>query len=210
MAAVTRLQLIRRILRQVYGGQPSIDSNITDNLVNAWLNDAFCAAAKKNFLENGQIDGVEYVNNSFYLTIRNLTVTLSEQFIYQLTLPQVPVGIGNNQGVGTLQFVDSDGNISDPAIPMSENQVGYYRGLRPIPNKILYYPEGTFLYAISTLQLDQFKGKVRMVSAGDRTDLNSVINVPEDYFAGIVEYVKAQLMFERQAPRVPTDDGSDA
>lgn len=210
MAAVTRLQLIRRILRQVYGGQPSIDSNITDNLVNAWLNDAFCAAAKKNFLENGQIDGVEYVNNSFYLTIRNLTVTLSEQFIYQLTLPQVPVGIGNNQGVGTLQFVNSDGNISDPAIPMSENQVGYYRGLRPIPNKILYYPEGTFLYAISTLQLDQYTGKVRMVSAGDRTDLDSIINVPEDYFPSIVEYVKAQLMFERQAPRVPTDDGSDA
>lgn len=210
MAAVTRLQLIRRILRQVYGGQPSIDSNITDNLVNAWLNDAFAAAAKKNFIENGQIDGVEYVNNSFYLTIRGLVVTLSEQFLYQLTLPQVPVGIGYNQGVGTLQFVDSDGNISDPAIPLSENQVGYHRGLRPIPNKILYYPEGTFLYAISTLQLDQYTGKVRMISAGDRSDLGSVINVPEDYFPNIVEYVKAQLMFERQAPKVPTDDGSDA
>lgn len=210
MAAVTRLQLIRRILRQVYGGQPSIDSNITDNLVNAWLNDAFCAAAKKNFIENGQIDGVEYVNNSFYLTIRGLPVTLSEQFIYQLTLPQVPVGIGNNQGVGTLQFVDSDGNISDPAIPMSENQVAYYRGLRPIPNKILYYPEGTFLYAISTLQLDQYTGKVRMVSAGDRGDLNSIINVPEDYFPDICMYVTKQLSYERAQVKTPTDDGSDS
>ena len=210
MAAVTRLQLIRRILRQVYGGQPSIDSNITDNLVNAWLNDAFSAAAKKNFLENGQIDGVEYVNNSFYLTIRGLAVTLVEQFMYQLTLPQVPVGIGNNQGVGTIQFVDSSGNISDPAIPMSENQVGYYRGLRPIPNKILYYPEGAFLFAISTLQLDQYTGKVRMVSAGDRTDLNSIVNVPEDYFPDICAYVTKQLSYERAQMKTPTDDGSDA
>jgi|ERR1700748_35726 len=210
MASLTRLELIRRILRQVYGGQPSIDSNITDNLVNAWLNDAFAAAAKKNYLENDQIDGIGYVNNSFYLSIKNLVVVPYEPFLFQITLPQVPVGISNNQGIGTLQFVDTDGSISNPAIPLSENQVGYFQNLKPIPNKILYYPEGTFLYVISDLQLDSYTAKVRMISAGDRTDLSSTVTIPEDYMPDIIEYVKKQLAFERQMPKIPTDDGSDS
>lgn len=206
----TRINFIHRLLRQVYNGQPQDDSSITVNLVNKWLNDAIAVAAKKNYTDNLQLDGIAYVNNSFYTTFRNLVVTLYEQFVYQLSLPQVPVGISANQGVGTLQFMDSDGNISDPAIPLSENQVGYFRTMRPIPNKILYYPEGRFIYAISTLQLDQFTGKVRMISGGDSTDLNSVINVPEDYFPTLVEYVKAQLSFERAQPRELTNDGAES
>jgi hypothetical protein len=207
---MTRLQLIRRILRQVYGGQPPIDSNITDNLVNNWLTESIADAAKKNYLENLQIDGIAYANNSFYTTFKNIPVSQYEPFFYQLTLPQIPVGLGNNEGVGTLQFVDSDGNISDPAIPLSENQVGYYRSLRPIPNKILYYSEGIFIYAISALQLDSFTAKVRMVSGGNANDLSSIINVPDEYLADITAYVSKMLAWERQQIKIPTDDGVDA
>ena len=208
---MTRIQLIRRILRQVYGGQPSIDSNITDNLVNNWLTEALAASAVKNYRENDQLDGVAYVNNSFYTTFSSLAVSAtSTPFYYQLTLPQIPVGIGNNEGVGTLQFVDSQGNISDPAIPLSENQVGYFRNMRPIPNKILYYPESIYLYAISTLQLNTFTGKVRMISGGNSADLNSILNVPDEALADITAYVSKMLSWERQQLKIPTDDGADA
>jgi hypothetical protein len=206
----TRLNFIHRLLRQVYGGQPQDDSSITINLVNKWLNDATAVAAKKNYTDNLQLDGIAYVNNSFYTTFKGLAVSPYEQFSYQLSLPQVPIGISANQGVGTLQFIDSDGNVSDPAIPLSENQVGYFRGLRPPPNKILYYPEGQFLYAISTLQLDTFTGKVRMISGGNTLDLTSIVNVPEDYFPIMVEYVKGQLAWERAQPKELTNDGEDA
>lgn len=207
---MTRLQLIRRILRQVYGGQPSIDSNITDNLVNNWLTEALAASAVKNYTQNLSLDGVAYVNNSFYTTFVNLPITQFDQFTYQLTLPQIPIGIGNNEGVGTLQFVDSGGNISDPAIPLSENQVTYYRNLRPMPNKILYYPESIYLYAITTLQLNTYTGKVRMISGGNSADLNSLLNVPDETLADITQYVSKMLSWERQQPKIPTDDGSDA
>jgi hypothetical protein len=207
---MTRLQLIRRILRQVYGGQPSIDSNITDNLVNNWMTEAIAASAVKNYRENDQIEGVAFVNNSFYTTFRGLVVTQFDQFTYQMTLPQIPIGIGNNEGVGTLQFVDSSGNISDPAIPLSENQVTYYRNMRPIPNKILYYPESIYLYAISSLQLNNFTAKVRMISGGNSADLNSILNVPDECLADITAYVSKQLSWERQQPKIPTNDGADA
>ena len=207
---MTRLQLIRRILRQIYGGIPSVDSNITDNLVNVYINDAIAGTAKKNYLENGSIDGINYVNNSFYTTFKGLAITQYDTFTYQLTLPQIPVGLGNNEGVGTLQFVDSNGNVSDPAIPLSENQVTYYRNLRPIPNKILYYPESIYLYLISTLQLNAYTGKVRMISGGNSNDLNSIINVPDEYMNDIQDYVARQLSIERQMPKIPTNSGADA
>jgi hypothetical protein len=207
----TRFSFIKRLLRQIYNDQPSDDSNITTNLVNRWLNDAIGAAAKKNYTDNLQMDGVAYVNNSFYTTFSGLAITQGpDQFTYQMTLPQIPVGLGNNEGVGVLQFVDSNGNISDPAIPLSENQVGYFRNMRPIPNKILYFSEGSFLFAISTLQLNNFTGKVRMVSGGDSTNLNSTLNVPDDYMPVMVEYIKNQLAWERAQARVATNDGVES
>lgn len=206
----TRFMFIKRALRQIYNDQPSDDSNITTNLVNMWLGDAIGAAAKKNYTDNLQMDGTAYVNNSFYTTFSGLPVTSTDQFTYQMKLPQIPFALGNNEGVGVLQFVDSDGNISDPAIPLSENQVGYFRNLRPIPNKILYFSEGIFLYAISTLQLNDFTGKVRIVSGGDNTDLNSILNVPDDYKPIMIEYIKNQLAWERAQPRINTNDGTDS
>jgi hypothetical protein len=194
----------------VYGGQPSVDSNITDNLVNNWMTDAIAASAVKNYQTNLGLDGVAYVNNSFYTTFLGLTVTQFDQFTYQMTLPQIPIGIGNNEGVATLQFVDSSGNISDPAIPLSENQVGYYRNMMGIPNKILYYPESIYLYAISTLQLNNFTAKVRMISGGNSADLNSILNVPDEVLADITQYVSKQLSWERQQPKEATNSGADA
>jgi len=206
-----RYTFCERALRQIYGEQPTDDSNITVNLVNSWIGDATAFAAKKNWTDNIQIDQLAYVNNGFYTTFKNIPVVdEGELFLYKITLPEIPVGIGRNEGVSTLQFVDSSGNVSDPAIPLSQNQVGYYRGQRQIPNKISYYPEGTFLYAISPLILSDYTAKVKMVSAGDSTDLNSTLNVPQDYFQPMVEYIKMQLSFERAQVKDLQNDGQDS
>ncbi len=207
-----RYTFCERALRQIYGEQPTDDSNITVNLVNSWLNDAIAAAAKKNWTDNLQIDQIAFVNNSFYTTFSALPIiSTPEQFIYQMTLPQIPIGIGKNEGVGILQFVDSSGFVSDPAIPLSEAQISIYRNMRPIPNKILYFSESTYVYAITTLQLfsPNYTGKIRMISGGDSTNLDSLLNVPDDYFAGMVEYIKMQLSFSRAQPKDLQNDGAD-
>lgn len=204
-----RAAIIERILRQVYGELPTDDSNVTKNLVNQWLNDAIGVAARKNYTDSLSLDGIAYVNNSFYSTFKGLAIDQDENFIYKITLPQIPVGLGKTEGMSTLQFKDSNGNISDPAIPISENQKGYFRSMRPIPNKILYYPEGTFAYVISDLPLYQYTASVSMVSGGDSTDLNSVLNVPDDYIPVLIEYCSKMLMLERQQPKDEVNDGED-
>src|SRR6185312_2070341 len=205
----TRYQIIERVSRSVYGEQPTDDANITFNLVNQWLSEAVGVAVTNDWKTNLSIDGVTYINNSFYTTVKGLAITAYEKFIYQLTLPQIPMGLGRNEGVGGLQVVDANGVVYDDCIPLSQNKVGYYRQMRKIPNKTLYYPEGIFLYMVSPLQLNLFTGRVRMVSGGDSTTLDSILNVPDDYLSLITDYCINKLRIERAQPKDATNDGTD-
>jgi hypothetical protein len=207
---MTRNIFIERILRQIYNGQPSDDSSITYNLVNQWLNDAIGLAAKKNYTDGIQMDGIAYVNNSFYTTFTDLDIVaeLVDTVTYSVDLPLIPIALGRNEGIATLQFV-GDNRTSQTAIPLSMNQVAYIEQLRPIQNKILYWIEGKNIYIKSAIQLTSYKATVRMISGGDSSDLNSTLIVPDDYVPMIVEYIKGQLVFERSRPIDTANDGVD-
>jgi len=207
---MTRNIFIERILRQIYNGQPSDDSSITYNLVNQWLNDAIGLAAKKNYTDGIQMDGIAYVNNSFYTTFTDLDIVaeLVDTVTYSVDLPLIPIALGRNEGIATLQFV-GDNRTSQTAIPLSMNQVAYIEQLRPIQNKILYWIEGKNIYIKSAIQLTSYKATVRMISGGDSSDLNSTLIVPDDYVPMIVEYIKGQLAFERSRPIDTANDGVD-
>lgn len=207
---MTRQFFIERALRQIYGGQPTDDSQITVNLVNSWLNDAIATAAKQCYKEAIQIDGIGYVNNGFYTTFKGIAVSQDENLTFRLTLPQIPVGIGRNEGVSKLQFKNDKGEVTLPCVPISQNQSTYFESMRPIPNKIIYLPQGEYILVKSTLLLDKYTGSVTMVSGGDSTVLTSTLNVPSDYFPLMVEYIKAQLGFERLQPVDAANDGLDA
>lgn len=207
---MTRRQFIERVLRQIYGGPVSDDSTITVNLVNLWLQDAIGLAAKANYKDNLAIDSINYINNSFYTTFKNLAISTNEQFLWRISLPQIPLGIGNTDGISTIQIKDnSSPQISYPVVLMSQNQRSFHQGMRQIPNRITGYSEGEFIYLESTLILNLYTGYVTMISGGDSTNLDSTLNVPADYYSVMVEYLKQQLMFERGVPTDTVNDGQD-
>jgi len=206
---MTRYALIERILRQIYNGQPSDDSSITYNLVNQWLNDAIGLAVKKNYTDSIQMDGVAYVNNSFYTTYSELDITSVDNTTFKLDLPQIPLGLGKNEGVSTLQFSNSKTPTTFGAVPLSMNQVGYQDTLRPIQNKVLYWSQGKEIYMSTGIPLNAYKATVRMISGGNSSDLNSTLIIPDDYVPIIVEYIKGQLAFEKSRPIDTANDGVD-
>ena len=206
---MTRKIFIERILRQIYNGQPSDDSSITFNQVNQWLNDAIGVAAKKNYTDSIQMDGVAYVNNSFYTSYSGLTITSVNNTTFKFTLPQIPVALGKNEGLATLNFSNNNTQTTFGAVPLSMNQVGYQDTLRPIQNKVVYWPQGQEVYMSTGIPLTAYKANVRMVSGGDSTDLNSTLIIPDDYVPIMVEYIKAQLAFERSRPIDTSNDGVD-
>lgn len=207
---MTRKLFIERILRQIYNGQPSDDSSITFNQVNQWLNDAIGLVVKKNYTESIQMDGVAYINNSFYTTFTGLDISPEtvDNVTYSVDLPVIPYSLGRNEGIATLQFV-GDKKTSQTAIPLSMNQVAYIEQLRPIQNKILYWNEGDKVYVKSTIPLSNYKATLRLISGGDSSDLTSTLIVPDDYVPMIVEYIKGQLAFEKSRPIDQSNDGVD-
>lgn len=208
---MTRYQFLERNLIQIYGGFPQDDAEISFDLLNSWLPDAIGTAAKNCYKEAIQIDGIGYANNSFYTTFSGIAITTddTDNLCYKLTLPEIPVGIGRNEGIATLRFKDSNGFVSLTAIFLSMAQQAYADSMRPIPNKILAWPEGNTIRMKTPLQLFNYTGVVKMISGGDAADLNSTLNVPPDYFPGMVEYLKQQLAFQRTQPQDVTNDGSD-
>ena len=206
---MTRKTFIERILRQIYNGQPSDDSSITFNLVNQWLNDAIGVAAKKNYTDSIQMDGVAYVNNSFYTSYSGLTITSVNNTTFKFTLPQIPVALGKNEGLATLNFSNNNTPTTFGAVPLSMNQVSYQDTLRPIQNKVVYWSQGQEVYMSTGIPLTAYKANVRMVSGGDSSDLNSTLIIPDDYVPIMVEYIKAQLAFERSRPIDASNDGVD-
>lgn len=207
----SRKAYIEMVRRQIYGDQPSNDANITVNLVNRWLNFAAAAAAKQNSKDNLSIEGISSINNSFYTTFKSISISQDENFLWKVTLPQIPLGIGATEGVSRMLIKDAATNqISYPIVLMSENQASFQRGMREIPNKLLGYPEGKFIYILSTLLLSDYTATITMVSSGDGTDLTSTVNIPDDYFPFICDWMRAQLMAQRQAPVDAQNDGLDA
>jgi len=207
MAIISRYILSERIQMVIYNGLPSDDATITIPIINLWINDAIGAVAKKNYNDSLQLDGIAYINNSFYTTYRNLSVT-KEDDLWKISLPQIPLGLGKNEGISTVQFKNS-GQTSFTAIPISENQVGYIDTLKFIPNKLFYWNEGEYIYLKSTILLNTYTATVRMVSGGNSSDLDSTINVPDDYIGDMINYVVKMLITERSQPLDTSNDGLD-
>jgi hypothetical protein len=206
---MTRGVFIEMVVRNVYGEQPVNDASITTGLVNTWIEPGIGLAVKQAYKDSIAFDGVSYINNSFYTQFKGLPIVSEEPFVFKIELPQIPKGVGKNEGVNILRFRDADGNMSDPAIPLSETQLGYARQMRKIPNKQLFWPEGKFAYVLSTLQLFNYTANATMISGGDPSDLDSELNVPADYLPIISDYCIRNLARERMTPKDTTNDKRD-
>lgn len=208
---MTRYQLIEQILRAVYGDQPRDDSTITPNLVNQYINQGLALAVHNQYKESLQIDGVSYINNSFYSTYKNIPIVQDQNLLWRVQLPSVPLAIGRNDAVADVRLV-KDNNEGIDGIPLSINQKGYQFTMKRIPNRFLYYYEGDKLFILSSLLLNLYTANITLVSGGgagnnSTTDLNSTLNAPEDIIPLIVEYVVKALMAMRQVPQDITNDG---
>lgn len=206
---MTRAQLIERIIRQVSGGEPNDDSQLTWNLVNLYCNEAIALAAKNNYIENAKLDNINYVSNSFYTSFRDIDISSGDDnFIYTFSLPSIPVGIGHNEGIASVR-VKKGVEVSQDLIPLSINQQGYADSMQPIPNKTMYWYEGDNVFIKSVLPLNTYKAMVRMISGGDSTDLNSTLILPPDYLGFVHDYVAQKLMIELKQPQDEANDGRD-
>ena len=202
---------IESILMQVYGQKTTDDAEITENLVNLYINEGIGVAAQAAYKGAIQLDGVGYVNNGFYSTFSGISIGSdpTDNLCYKFTLPEIPVGIGASMGLGEVRFKTEDGFTSLPGIPISINEWGYFDSMPPIPNKIMVLQEGKFVRAKTSLILTEFTATIKMISGGDSSDLSSELNVPPDFLPVIRDYIVQKLLGQRSVPQDNFSDGVD-
>lgn len=200
---------IERVRRQIYNGQPSDDATITIGLVKNYLPDAVAEAIKTSYKENLNVTGIGAINNSFYYRFSGLSISYDGNLTWKIQLPQIPVGVAENEGLSTLELVDgSTGEVSKPFVWLTERQKSFYQGMRIIPNKVLAYYEGSIVYAKSLLLLSLYTANIVMPSGGDFR-LDSELNVPDDYYPLMMQYLQQQLLLEHSQPLDSSNDGED-
>lgn len=200
--------IIEQIRRQYYGGIPSDDANLSENEVNMYLSQAIAYMAKINYTDSIKLDGIENVSDAFYATFKGISILKdNDTGYYYCTLPHPPVGLSRGYGISTVTFPVSTGLAKAP-IPISPREVDYINEIKIPPSKIFYWAEGNQLYFKSYVNLVGKFAIIRMISA-ENSDLNSELNVPEEYIADIINYVINQLKFRKSIPEDITNDGID-
>lgn len=206
---MTRKIIIEQIRRQYYGGVPSDDANLSENEVNAYLSQAIAYMAKVNYTDAIKLDGVENVSDAFYSTFKGLPILKDDdtQFYYA-TLPHPPLGLSRGYGISTVTFPVGPTGLAKAPLPISPRELEYLSEIKTPPSRVFYWAEGNLLWFKSYVNLVGKFAIVRMVSA-ENSDLNSVLNVPEEYIADIINYVINQLKFRKSIPEDITNDGID-
>lgn len=208
---ILRKTFCERIQRLIYGGFAPDNAEITLNLINQYVNTGIAMAVKTNYAENLKMDGIAYVNSSFYTTFKDLAIVkdTSDYNLYTIILPEIPVALGNNEGISQLIF--KDGSLfSLEAIPLTMEQVGYRRTMRRIPNKIYYWNERNTVLCDSPLPLSSYMANIKVASGGvENTDLTSNIYLPTEWLSFVSDYVVKNLLAERQQPLDLSNDGID-
>src|SRR5690606_11447510 len=151
---MTKRIFIERTLRQIYSDYDTNDNENFDNLVNKCLNDSSWQKARINYNKKINNDANSFVTNSFYTTYKSINVSGDEKNLWKFALPHIPYGLGTDLVVGTVELKDEKNNVTHPLIPLTQNQRTYYKSMRPIPNKFLYYSESAYIYIVSTLLLN--------------------------------------------------------
>lgn len=210
--ATTRKIFAQQIQRLIYNDIPSDDVTISLNLINRYVNQGIALSVKANYADNLKMDGIGYVNSSFYTTFKGLAISKStfEDFCYELTLPEIPVALGRNDGIAQLTIKDGT-NYSLTGVHLTTEQVSFRKNMRRIPNRFYYWYERDTAIINSQLDLTDFTANVKLASGGgDSSDLSSTINIPNEWLSFVQDYVVKNLIFERQQAQDLTNDGVSA
>lgn len=203
---MTNRQLAELIQRQIAGGTPSDDFEPKLEEIALWIPHGVAAAARVNYTDGVNVDGIEFVGDAFYTTIKNLALTLDEDTgWYQTTLPTLPYGLSTGYDI-TAMRVQGDRQVSDAAIRIPQRQVSFYDRMRLPPNKLFFWVEGKTVNVKSFAVLDGMAVRVTMATPGTG-GLDADMNCPDDYIPMVVDYVKKQLLTPQPQPPDLSNDG---
>lgn len=199
----TRREISELIQRRFAGGTPSQDFEPTLDEINKWLDYGVASAAMKNYADGVNIDGIEFVGDAFYTTVKNLVLTTDDGTpYYKTTLPSQPVSLPRGYDIASVQVMNGN-KVSKSGIRVSPQQLDYYKSL-PKPDGFFYWTEQQTLFVDSDLVMTGKKLLVRMASSAVDRSLDAALTIPDDQMAFLLDF-----MFRYFGNKVPQDYSND-
>lgn len=197
---VRKLAEIIRV--RLYGGQPSDDAPITLRQVAIEIVAEAAQAAKENFYENANVEGYNYVNDSYTTRFTGVTVlTDNTTGLKYCTLPAPVVGVPKDRG---LVNVYGGFGFSNSFFKIAAKDVSTYTNEPTIPKSILYWLEGGKIYFYPCgLTVPSV---VVVTQIGQLGDLSEELNVPAEALKLIEDRVVAKLTPMANTPQDNTND----
>jgi hypothetical protein len=206
---MTRYVLAEQIQRLIYGGFPENDAEITLPLINLYINEGIAVAVKQSYIDSLKMDGVAYLNSSFYTTFKSIAIAKDngDNNLFVATIPEIPIALGQNEAIADIVLTDG-AMYSKSVIPLTIEQVALRKNIRRIPDKIYYWYERNNCFFDSLISLLPFTANIRIASGGaDSTDLNAQVYLPTEWIGFVKDYAVKNLLLERAQPKDLANDG---
>ncbi len=205
---MTRRALCELIQRRLAGGDVSDDFAPKLDEINLWLNHGIAASAFKNYTDAVRIDGIEFVGESFYITVGGISIQQDQNTgWYFANLPSAPYALPRGYDI-TMVAIQGVGKLSMGFVRKDPIRHNAHHSLPKPPNKVFWWVDNNVLYMDAFTPLQNDKLYVRMAgSAGGvyRGGLEDELRVPDDAIPFIVDYV--MRVFANQVVQDTSNDG---
>lgn len=194
----TKRQIVQEALYEAYGGITSTDVRISERFVLTKLNNKIAAAGTINAFQNKNLEGVTYLNDTFYSTYNDLPVTDDTHTGFKkIDLPALPIGVPSQRSISLYppKTNKCNGMNSTMFVMMPREQVRRSNNLPKTKTVYCFEQDGTIQMIIpDTLPLLEV-GTMNLVMATSDGGLDSKANIPPD----MLDPIKKELVAELRA-----------
>lgn len=200
---MTRREIVDLIRLRLAGDMPSQDFRPFPEEINLWLNPVLGDAMKRNYVEGVNIDGMEFVGDAFYVSLKGVALEKEDGSGYYVgTIPEMPLALPRGYDVASM-YVEVDGKLTRSGVRVSPQQLDFYKELPMPQNRVFFWFEGRKLYVESFADLTGLSARLRMAGSVD-TSLDAEFPCPADYLSFVMDSIIA-----RYGQPVPKDESND-
>ncbi len=198
MAALpyTRKLFLQRIRKDISNSKFAKDEfSISDKELLGYIDAAAAAKIVGSAYAGAKVDGMLVVNEAYLITYQLAALTQDDVTGYWIgILPQPPIGLPLGYSINRAYFASTANGVSDEIMLIKAKRVGYRKNL-PSPACVQGWVESNrfILQATNGQSLLGQQPFVQMPSART-TDVNEVMNMPEDDLEFVFNDVIKQLM----------------
>lgn len=206
--AYTRKMFIQRVERHIADGYPSDEFTASTNEIMLYIDQAIATVIVGQSYAGAKIEGSLVMPEAYLITyeLEQLLQDVNTQYWYSI-LPQPPLSLPLGYSVTDVYPVQAGKGRGESFLPIKNKRVSYRKNM-PMPFARRYWIENSKIWFAASDGSGFLNTKIYVQMPSARTtDINEVMNIPDDALEAIFTNVTNKLIQRYQMPKdVVADD----